>query len=60
LTRFLSSFHDYLKYVKTGNLQCDNDKPFSVVACLPTTHLVSAKHITAHRILNFILRAKDV
>jgi len=39
---FLSNFHEYFKYVKTVNVQCDNN--FLLVACLPTTHLALIKH----------------
>jgi len=46
--------------VETANVQCDNVKPFSSGGLtLSTTHFASINHITAVRILNFILRAKD-
>jgi len=46
--------------VKTEDLQCGNDKPFLLVSCLLKKDLASAKHLTSYRILNFLLRAKDV
>ena len=46
---------------KRANVQCDNDKPFSSGGlALPAMHLASVNQITAFRMLNFILRAKDV
>jgi len=46
--------------VKTENLQCDNNKPFSSGGLLACNVSCFNKHKTACRILNFILRAKDV
>jgi len=46
--------------VKTANVQCDV-KPFSAGGLtLPTMYLASINHITAFRMLNFVLRGKDL
>jgi len=55
-----TSFHNYFKHVKIANVQCDNvETIFSGGLTLPTTHLGTIDHVTAFRILNFVLRAKD-
>jgi len=54
LTHFLSSLHEYFKYVKTANVQCDNAKPISSGGLtLPTLHLAFINHITALRIMQY-------
>jgi len=45
---FLSSFHEFFKYVKTANVQCDNVKTISYGGLTLLAKLfASINHITA-------------